>query len=305
MASPFIDGFNSGIASGTNVKILTLTTANANDLIAVVSYCEANSVPGPAITNISSPGLSFVARSGNPSAGSTIGRLEIWYALASSPLSSQSITINYISTFDDCSAIVFGISGVIVPTSPLDPSVTILKKQSNSGTFAPSFTVTTTNTDDIEIVAYGSALSTNPTLPAGFTQIATANNGGGSKWSYLIAGYRQIPTPQSAVVVTAGSYNTGSGGEAILDVIAAAGVPAVAAPLSVSKLNAVVALSPRSALSVSKANAYAVLSTPRLEVTKLNSYTVFGTFKLDVSKLSAYAVLSLPIPLDENSGWIL
>lgn len=220
MASPTVDGFVSGTRSGSNAITVSLSTTHPNDIIYVIAYCEGNAGAAPYITGITSS-LTFVSRNNSPSTGSTKGTMEVWYALSSSILTSSSFVISYSGNFDDCSVVAFGLTGANYP-SFLDANFGSIKKLSaTTTTFTPTHTVTTTNSNDLIIVAYGAANSSNPTLPGGFTTLATANNGGGALFSYLIVGYQAVSSPLSSAGFTSGTYSIGGAGETILDAITA------------------------------------------------------------------------------------
>ena len=115
-----IDGTATGNSSTLTVAC-TLTTAQPNDLIYVVAGTgTGNATDLDATTIADTAGLSWTQRV-NYGEGNSAGVI-VFYAIASSPLSSDVITVTLDKSAEEpCSIVAFGISGANT-SSPFDPN---------------------------------------------------------------------------------------------------------------------------------------------------------------------------------------
>lgn len=181
-----IDGTVHANGSSNSFPV-TLTTSNGNDLICVVITTNG----GP-VTGVTSSHLTFSLRARGGSANQTI---EFWYAVASSALTSEVITVaTTTSTFITVDA--FGVSGV--DTSTKFDSNGVLPVQ-NTGTSQSSISTTASTT--FALGAYRVATA-SPTQGSGWTLISGAN--------FQLVEYQIFSSPQSGTGVTIG---TGAGQE--------------------------------------------------------------------------------------------
>jgi hypothetical protein len=198
MAAPTLDGTASGQATNLTSYTITLTTTQANDIICVLIYSEgATTNPAPTITSVTASGLTFVRRAQSPGSHTA---LELWWAVASSALSSAVITINLSGTYDDSAAIAFGVNGCNL-SSPWDSNagLPMLWTDTSAGAMTPGVSsVNTSQANDFLIFACGSAAgwSSIGTVPTGFTGIAHRINAAGGFWASSGAAYQAVTTQQ-------------------------------------------------------------------------------------------------------------
>jgi hypothetical protein len=115
---PAIDGSSDNSFTSSSGSV-TLTTSKSNDVIVVeIStedaqqycgyHCNGNTMT---VSSVTASGLTFHTRSTYQSQDQTYQDLEVWYAIAATPLSSKSISITLSGTPDDASVVAFGVSG--------------------------------------------------------------------------------------------------------------------------------------------------------------------------------------------------
>lgn len=170
LVSPNIDtvnttGFAHTATAASSIAVTSVSTAQANDLLFVVSYVEATGSPSPGISSISGGGLTYTARKisqlTNPSAcGPTGGNtcyddFEIWTAPISGTLGSSTITVNYNKSFDAGVVGIFGVHGIGNLASPWDTNVAlpVLNTHTTNSTVALQVTgYQTTIVNDLGLV---------------------------------------------------------------------------------------------------------------------------------------------------------
>ena len=210
-STPGLDGKNYNTGTGSTLAA-SLTTSSPNDVIIAIVTGQ-NTATGtyqtPSISD--SAGLSWSARStleelSSVTAGCCSYYGQVFYAIAASPLSSDSITVTWNSAPTHYGTLqVFGVSGANT-ASPFD---------SHSG--LPAFasgsypSVTTSNANDF---VYGAELTTtqSPTAGTGFTGIETSTS------AYLASEYEAVSSTQSGLSVSfsnAGSTVDGAFADAI------------------------------------------------------------------------------------------
>ena len=191
---PELGGAGSGNANNASITY-NLTTWEPNDILVVAVFNENNATGNPAtVASIVSSGLTFTRRS-ILSVTNAAG-MEVWWALAATPLLGQSMTITFNSSFDDASSVAFGVAGCYT-ASPWD-SNTSLAKSANTFTisgFSTSFA------DDCLVTFVGSA--SGPGNPAGFTVIAATSTVGGIQGSAITTGYETVSSAQSSITLSA------------------------------------------------------------------------------------------------------
>jgi hypothetical protein len=168
---------------------LSLTTKNANDVI--VAAVMAN---GATVSSISSTHLNFVLRKREQAADGLSDYLELWHAVGSVALSSESITVKLSGNVTYCTVDVFGISGA--NTSTIFDSNSSLPAAVQSG----DVKLSTSNAHDFILGAYRMGHTPTPTAGAGWTRISGSN--------YQLVQYQIVTATQSNLDVAIG---TGSG----------------------------------------------------------------------------------------------
>jgi hypothetical protein len=117
--------------------------------------------------------------------------MEIWWATAASALTATTFAITMSGAPDDMSYVVFGVNGAATPTAPWDTGGPF----TGVGTSDVNFS---TAGQDFIIGAWGASSSQSITTAKigshALTNIANADNGGGSQWSYLSALYLSTAT---------------------------------------------------------------------------------------------------------------
>lgn len=195
-----LDGSVHGNATAASLGV-SLTTANANDIIVVIATINS----GP-VTSVVGGGLTwnFVIADG-PTAASQI---EFWYAVAASALSSVTITVTQTgSGFITVDA--FGISGA--DTSTIFDANASTPDSSTTGLLS----ITTDTADTFIIGGYRISVA-NPTEGSGWTKISGAD--------FQLTEYMIVSSTQSALAVTIGTGNgSQNGGVGHAIIIAAAG----------------------------------------------------------------------------------
>lgn len=210
---------NNSITTGSGT--VTLTTTSTNDVIIIISYIENTNAQGSTnkVTSVSATSGtgtvgSFTKRSatnGQPglnSGGQLFNGLEVWWAVASTALTSKVFTVNFNIAADNAVLSAFAVSGSPSPSSPWDPNVSLPNVAINtagSGATTPtSGSCTTTNAGGLVIYALETAnpniISVGPGVPTGTTTIMNTENGGGSQQIYCSSA-RQATSLSSTVVI--------------------------------------------------------------------------------------------------------
>lgn len=180
-----LDGNNGANTSTTSVSA-TLTTTKSNNLIMAVALVNSSS---PVISDNLNGGTGLTWNSRASSFDGVAAWVISWWAVASTPLTSGSITVtNSNAAFK--TLMVFGVNGANI-SSPFDGTPV-------TGSGSPSLTISTSNSNSF--VFYTGDQSQSP--QATFSQIdSTANT------NFLFNEYAIFSTPQSGLVVTAGAGN--------------------------------------------------------------------------------------------------
>ena len=235
-----LDGHvNNGTGGGP--VTLTLSTTKANDIIVVHVFNESAS---PSIYTVSgitdSAGLSWAKRSATTSpdmvqygGGSAGVDDEVWWALATSTLSSDTITVNLSGTTDCISAVAFGVNGANI-SNPWDTNASLPAKAIRvGGVSAPSVSgISTTNTNAMILGFMGSGTYGSDDNGAayaygsGYTGI-DQNIWGGCGFAAGVADeYQIVSTAQSNIsAALGGNIGSGEGWFMVGDAIAGASQP--------------------------------------------------------------------------------
>ena len=192
-------GYTSSGNPGTTITA-ALTTTQSNDVIIVIAYGQnsaTNSFRTPSVSDTS--GLSWTARSSLEEDGNTgdngykSSYSQIFYAIASSTLSSDSIKVTWSSAPTAGATIqVFGISGANT-SSPFDTN-SGLPAWASPGAWA---SVSTSSANDFIYGFENTASTQTPTTGSGWSSITS-----GVTNSYLAAEYQVVSSTQSSLSVS-------------------------------------------------------------------------------------------------------
>lgn len=201
--TPAIDGTNTVGGSSAVSLSLTLTTTQSNDVIIVLAGGSNSVTPGTALT-VSGCSLSWTQKS---FANDTTGReVQLWYAIAASPLSGCTITETVTSgDWNVTGMTAEGISGANT-TTPFDPN------GASSGvahgvTSTPTVSgISTSNAHDILIGGVVAGGSGPPTAGSGFTQLWNSS----AVAPVLASEYEVVSATQSGISLTFGVPSSAS-----------------------------------------------------------------------------------------------
>jgi hypothetical protein len=141
-----LDGDVVGYDKTGSTPSVSLTTSSANDVIIVLVSTSVSSGSPPTVLSISSPHVSWES-SARGTGGDGATDYEEWYGIASSALSSETITVHLSSSpADDSTITAFGISGANT-ASPFDSHSGLPAWASGSGG-SPSVSISTSNAKD-------------------------------------------------------------------------------------------------------------------------------------------------------------
>lgn len=219
-ASPSVDGSPAyGTHTGGGALITAgLTTANANDIIVVVSAVEGTTTPN--VSSVTGGGLTFTLRSRNnfnPSGGGYVS-VEVWSALATTALSAVVFTVNYTATYDDAAVMAFGVSGCNTAV-PWDSNVSLPNMTHTAGT-PLSFTISTSNPDDLLLMSLGASnnVASYPE-PSGWTKVGEVLNAGGALFAWAHVSSQTLSAVVSGATYSSSGTSVTTGG--ILDALTA------------------------------------------------------------------------------------
>jgi hypothetical protein len=174
---------------------LSLSTARSSDLIVLLVGMANQSAK---VSSVNSPPLSFSSRAAE--AGNTQSVSE-WYVLASSALSSQTITVTRSAGSFKWHIMAFAVSGVN-QVSPFDPAVPC-RATGSSG--SPTCSLSTSNAKDM-IIGLGDqgGLTEHWTSASGFTFVLSSQSGK----PMLNSEYEIVSTAQNNLAVSVSSTGT-------------------------------------------------------------------------------------------------
>lgn len=207
-----LDGSTLTAVADAITLTVSLTTANAGDVIIVFGEFNGSFTLGAPATINDSAGLTWRLRASTPVTIETpyIISLVEWYAIASTPLSNDQITVTQNSS-QFISVVAFGVNGADT-AAPFDANAS-LPAIASSG----SVTVSTMAADTFVFTGARMSSSTSPgDMPAPWTTL------GGGDW--IVAGYESFTSSQTNLTIPlpSGAVSNGTIGDAIV----AAGAPA-------------------------------------------------------------------------------
>lgn len=198
-----LDG-SANVNATANSLGVSLTTSNA-DCVIVVSI----TTNGGPVTGVTASGLTFSKHAEKP--GGSAATIELWIAVAASPLSSVTITVTTTwSQFLTVTA--FGVSGADTSTI-FDGNASVPDERAT----APC-TISTDEDDTFIIGAFRMSASASPSEGAGFTKIFGAN--------FQLTQYLIASSPQSnlSVPTGGGAASNGALATAIIQAAAVGGI---------------------------------------------------------------------------------
>jgi hypothetical protein len=212
-----IDGHadDGGTFSSSNTDQVTLTTANSNNVIVLEEFNETAGGTLATVSSISDRyGLSWHLRSATSTqvlvsnGDTTPADMEIWYAIATSTLSSDTITMTLNNTTDDGSVIAFGVSGANT-SSPWDGNASVPAQASNvAGSGTASVSGVSTNARNVMLLGLqgnGNPQPTGAGPATGYTDIDYTGNGGAANASNAEAEYEVLSSAASNATISFGS----------------------------------------------------------------------------------------------------
>jgi len=211
-----LDGSATGHFSSTNSGTVSLTTTQPNDIIVVeVNDENVGGFSVRTVSSVSGGSLTWNSHSDKQITSSPYIDTAVYYAVASSALSSTTITVNLSGNIDDASIVAFGVSGANT-ASPWDPgpsghSLPVYASSTSSSTPTLS-TLYTNNANDMLLgfngIGYASGNSNTETAGSGYALIQTQRNTGGTGSSQAAAEYQIVSATQSAATVAFGVANS-------------------------------------------------------------------------------------------------
>lgn len=208
LSAPSIEGSQGAAwSTGTTLALPAVSTTGYNEPIVVLSAQNG----GTDISSVTSPHLTFTKRA----QANTTHDIEEWVATSSSPLSSEVITITYVSAPAYGEACAFGVLGT--PASGYYDTNASLPVANNTAA-NPTFSTTAAITLVFGAVRFVNTATGTPGV--GWTSIYAPSSG------YFVAQYKVFSAPQTGTTFTIG---TGSGDEngSIVDAVVAAGAAGV------------------------------------------------------------------------------
>jgi hypothetical protein len=209
-----IDGAGITKSTGTGALVAQASQVDgAGDAGNVVAGTGALSAQGSTIAGAGtskSTGTGALASGVSSTTNSNSANgIETWWALASSPLVSDVITV-HTDFFDDITVTAFAVSGANTG-SPWDTNGSLPALNNGSGNNAPSVSgVSTTATDTIVFSFAGDAQ--NPQFVngagTGYTQLAAPHNNGRNNWSNGECQYKAFSSAQSSITVAPATLNS-------------------------------------------------------------------------------------------------
>ena len=220
-----LDGTGNGFeGQGSFTSVATtspLTTTHSGDIIIAQINIVNTAAITQTITSVTGGGLTFTKRHSTGSLAVASGfqaQIDIWWAIAASPVSSTNFTANLSASVPQVGIVVFGVSGASTVT-PFDTNASLPKVASSTSTSAtPTATGVSTSASNTMIFASTLANATgNP--GSGYTFIGTDGESDNE--------YKIVSSPQSSISVAFGAADAGFGYVIIADALqqGSAGTP--------------------------------------------------------------------------------
>jgi hypothetical protein len=206
-----------GVASGQ----VALTTSNADDIIVACVAGEMNPASSRfvlGVTDQGSAGLTFTRLTSFNYTTTGFGSnafadMEIWWAKAPSPLSSEIIKAQFSAAMDAAWMILFGVTGAD-QTQPWDTSASFPATDSQPTNVDANMSISGLNihaSPSMLIEMFYTVRNELPTPGSGFTNIKTAAVGPGTLWSSGFVAYEAFTPPQTGVTAAVTGNSQGCG----------------------------------------------------------------------------------------------
>lgn len=215
---PAIDASSAslGAFSGASSGSFTVSTTASSTIVVLFIAAERTNAQGSSATVSSVAGGSLtwhlrkqkqdawggsqcIAGAGNPCFGDT----EEWWASASSPLSSASITVTFAQTIDNATMVAFGVTGAGSTSTPFDNNASLPATQSSTSGVSQNATVAVSTTQKSDLIYMGIGYSgnagvTNGTTCSGLTQFSKTTTAGVGDTT-TNTGAKQFSTAQTSL----------------------------------------------------------------------------------------------------------
>ena len=204
-STPSLDGTATGQWSGSAIGTVTVTTTQVNDVVVLLIGCEQNAAL-QTVSSVASSHLTFTRRggfNGQPGTGN-YQSFEIWWAPATTVLTSEVVTITLSAATDDAAVVAFAVHGAANIASPWDTGTLPVITTGNPAA-APTFT-----TNQAHDFIFAASFSSGPTYDtSAWTALANVGNGGGANFAYISSFYEIVSSTQTAVSASLTSANGG------------------------------------------------------------------------------------------------
>jgi hypothetical protein len=203
MVAPTIDGVHlqrtgSPASSATTV----LTTSLSDDIILAVLVLEGGGSP-ETVAGVSSSGgtTAFQLRSAHTDSSNNLD-IEVWWAIASAPLSSITLTATFTGSVSAAQMVGIGVNGCNL-SAPWDSNVSLPAWNNNTNQtggqpgIAPTFS--TDRADDLLIILQAAAQEITIASITGYTLNAADANPAGPNWTAVSVFSQGVSSPQSGV----------------------------------------------------------------------------------------------------------
>jgi len=181
--SPSIDGNSySSDNSGTSFDIV-LSTSLSNDVILVFANPQ-----GPTVTSVTSPTLGNFNQLITAQPTSIGYNASVWYAIATAPLTNETITVNLNSSGARTGGVALGVNGAYL-SAPFDPNPQSLNAIQVATGANITTNISTTNPDDLIIGFAATRNTVSSTLPSVMTELVNVN--------LLNVGYYSVSSAQT------------------------------------------------------------------------------------------------------------
>jgi hypothetical protein len=164
-----IDSSLSATAGAKSSLAQVLSTSHANDVILVAIVTNSTTATVSSVGDTA--GLSYAQRQAITDGSNDI---ELWWAPASSPLASDTITVN-LNKNATFSVAIWAVNGSTTYTSPFDANSSLPATNTGSSTGPTSGAFSTNTPNDFVIAFMGCVGSPTVTVPGGYTLIQGAS----------------------------------------------------------------------------------------------------------------------------------
>ena len=206
MPAPVIDRHGNASSSGGTTTPISITTGAANTLVLVMAAIGGISttvVPGLSIAGagLTWHAIDLTGGASGPMGASFQTAVQMWWGIAAAQLTSQVVTVTSTQTIDDASTVYASFTGAYA-ASPVDPNAgAVVTRLNNAGSVIPSGVFSSTNPNDICVLAQGANQPNTVSASAPVSIIDFNLNGGGARYSMGALALQTFTTPQSNVTV--------------------------------------------------------------------------------------------------------